>query len=278
MVSLTIVVMCRTEKKNCPLAARVQGAPSCGKVPAQHSPRTSPGTARGRASAPILDPGQFRGAWTHLARMWRRRGTPSLLFAWMGQVQTREGPAPLTPEKYRAAVERIDALLQSKPNAEELASAQKLLGSLYKTMNTGRSVAMPDARRGIPLGIAVKSLKHHWHVDGTWPLIGYDEAEKHKICDPAICILRTMQVSQHKHKDLVRNDVYESGKKKKIILPCCPAVHEIWFEEKGADAIAAAYVARGRGGDSSAGISSAPVPLTQGTTISPWGSPVQERR
>ena len=90
----------------------------------------------------------------------------------------------------------------------------------------------------------VKALKSAWHVDGTWPLIGYDEAEKHRVCPPEHCVVRFLHVSSHRHKDLVRNEEYERAKRNGAILPCKPASGGTAFVEKSADAIAAAYAAR----------------------------------
>ncbi|WFD04494.1 hypothetical protein MOBT1_003204 [Malassezia obtusa] len=171
----------------------------------------------------------------------------------MGSVSSTDRHT-LSNEKYRATLARIEALFDADPDAEELASSQKLLGALYRTLDSGRSVARPDGPRGLPLSLAVKAIKSSWHADGTWPLIGRDEAEKHRVCNPHDCVVRTMQVSQHRHKDLVRNDAYELGKQKRTILPCSPTSHEIWFVERSADAIAAAYASRSHDAGSSSAL------------------------
>ena len=169
----------------------------------------------------------------------------------MGTTASLDGRVPPNEAKYRAALARIEALFSNDPNAEELAASQKLLGPLYRTLDSRRSVAMPNQPRGIPLNLVVrcpltqvKTLKHAWHVDGTWPLIGYDEAEKHRVCPEAYCVVRFLHISPHRHKDLVPNEAYERAKRAGAVLPCKPTHDNPAFVEKSADAIAAAYAAR----------------------------------
>ncbi|WFC95677.1 hypothetical protein MBRA1_002330 [Malassezia brasiliensis] len=162
----------------------------------------------------------------------------------MGTTASVDGRAPPNEEKYRATLARIEALFANDPNAEELAASQKLLGPLYRTLDSRRSVAMPNQPRGIPLNLVVKTLKSAWHVDGTWPLIGYDEAEKHRVCPEAYCVVRFLHISPHRHKDLVPNEAYERAKRAGAVLPCKPTHGNPAFVEKDAEAIAAAYAAR----------------------------------
>lgn len=149
--------------------------------------------------------------------------------------------------KYMAALQRVEEVLSSAAAAEELASCHRQLAPLARRLVSEKPVAVPGERRGVPLQIAVgggltqvKVLKSAWHADGTWPLIGYDEAEKHTHCDPGRCVLRTMQVSRHRHVDIVRNPVYEEGVRSRTILPC-RTPHATWFEEPSMDSIAASY-------------------------------------
>ncbi|KDN48440.1 hypothetical protein K437DRAFT_293887 [Tilletiaria anomala UBC 951] len=45
---------------------------------------------------------------------------------------------------------------------------------LKKGLDSGRTVSAPSGR-GLPLWLAVRTLKASWHADGTWPLRGRDE-------------------------------------------------------------------------------------------------------
>ncbi|WFD44997.1 hypothetical protein MPSI1_003673 [Malassezia psittaci] len=144
-------------------------------------------------------------------------------------------------EKYHKAVERLEALFVADPNAEELAASQKLLGPLQRTLDSQRRIGIPNQRRGLPMYLVVKSLKGSWHADGSWPLIGFDEAEKHKVCDPEVCIVKNMHVSQHRHKDIIHSDAYEMRRK---LIPCRPLPKANTFKERNSDAIAAAYEAQ----------------------------------
>ncbi|WFD32706.1 hypothetical protein MSPP1_003756 [Malassezia sp. CBS 17886] len=137
--------------------------------------------------------------------------------------------------------------LEAHADTEELASAAPTLASMRSTMDSGRFLgldpAAPASRpRGLPLWMAVKTLKGAWHADGSWPLIGCDEAERHRgVCAPDTCIVRTMRVSQHRHALVVPNRAYEEGKRAGWVLPCRRAVQDAPFLERSADAIALAY-------------------------------------
>lgn len=98
--------------------------------------------------------------------------------------------------------------------------------------------------RAYPLLTQTKLLKSAWHRDGTWPLIGYDEAAKHRICDQAQCVVPYLHVSQHPQALLIRNEAYEDGKRRGTILPCTQPPPPVWDVEPDADSIARAYAAR----------------------------------
>ena len=91
-------------------------------------------------------------------------------------------------------VARLEEVLREVPMAEELQSMQRTLLPIKRSLDAGKRVA-----RGLPLWVAIKVIKASWHADGSWPLIGYDEAARHHICDPQLCIVPSMHVSQHKH-------------------------------------------------------------------------------
>ncbi|WFD28481.1 hypothetical protein MNAN1_003492 [Malassezia nana] len=143
---------------------------------------------------------------------------------------------------------RLVAVLRAQPDAEELASNQPILSSVKHALDRGRRVALSnEARpRGLPLWIVTKLLKAAWHRDGTWPLIGYDEAAKHTICDPALCVVSYTHVSQHPHALLVQNEAYEAGLERGIFLPCTEPPPMSYNVEPDADGIARAYAARAR--------------------------------
>ncbi|SHO79868.1 Hypothetical protein MSYG_4220 [Malassezia sympodialis ATCC 42132] len=142
---------------------------------------------------------------------------------------------------------RLAEALQTQTHAEELAEMQGMLASVKRALDSGRRVALPSEAgrpRGLPLWIVTKLLKSAWHRDGTWPLIGYDEAAKHSMCDRARCVVPYLHISQHAHALLVRNEAYEDGKRKGTILPCTQPPPPAWDVEPDADAIARAYAAR----------------------------------
>ena len=122
---------------------------------------------------------------------------------------------------------------------EELQSMQHSLLPIKRSLDAGKRVS-----RGLPLWVAIKVIKASWHADGSWPLIGYDEAARHHICDPALCIVPSMHVSQHKHADIIPNEAYELGKRQRKILPCTQAPPAPHMVEPDADTIARAYAAR----------------------------------
>lgn len=92
-------------------------------------------------------------------------------------------------------------------------------------------------------------LKASWHADGSWPLIGFDEAQKHRdMCDPQWCVLPTLHESVHPHSAIIPNAAYEDAKRAGHVLPCGPlppaAAAVTYTVEPDADAIAQAYAAR----------------------------------
>ena len=134
---------------------------------------------------------------------------------------------------------RLEEVLREVPMAEELQSMQRTLLPIKRSLDAGKRVA-----RGLPLWVAIKVIKASWHADGSWPLIGYDEAARHHICDPALCIVPSMHVSQHKHADIIPNEAYDLGKRQRKILPCTQAPPAPYMVEPDADTIARAYAAR----------------------------------
>ena len=136
-------------------------------------------------------------------------------------------------------VARLEEVLREVPMAEELQSMQRTLLPIKRSLDAGKRVS-----RGLPLWVAIKVIKASWHADGSWPLIGYDEAARHHICDPALCIVPSMHVSQHKHADIIPNEAYELGKRQRKILPCTQAPPAPHMVEPDADTIARAYAAR----------------------------------
>lgn len=134
---------------------------------------------------------------------------------------------------------RLEEVLREVPMAEELQSMQRTLLPIKRSLDAGKRVS-----RGLPLWVAIKVIKASWHADGSWPLIGYDEAARHHICDPALCIVSSMHVSQHKHADIIPNEAYELGKRQRKILPCTLAPPAPYMVEPDADTIARAYAAR----------------------------------
>ena len=133
----------------------------------------------------------------------------------------------------------LEEVLREVPMAEELQSMQRTLLPIKRSLDAGKRVS-----RGLPLWVAIKVIKASWHADGSWPLIGYDEAARHHICDPALCIVPSMHVSQHKHADIIPNEAYELGKRQRKILPCTQAPPAPYMVEPDADTIARAYAAR----------------------------------
>ena len=136
-------------------------------------------------------------------------------------------------------VARLEEVLREVPMAEELQSMQRTLLPIKRSLDAGKRVS-----RGLPLWVAIKVIKASWHADGSWPLIGYDEAARHHICDPQLCIVPSMHVSQHKHADIIPNEAYELGKRQRKILPCTQAPPAPYMVEPDADTIARAYAAR----------------------------------
>lgn len=134
---------------------------------------------------------------------------------------------------------RLEEVLQEVPVAEELQSMQLTLLSIKRSLDEGKRVS-----RGLPLWVVIKVIKASWHADGSWPLIGYDEAARHHICDPRLCIVPSMHVSQHKHADIIPSQAYELGKRQRKILPCTQAPPVPHMVEPDADAIAQAYAVR----------------------------------
>lgn len=205
-----------------------------------------PHAALGAAHAAARS-GSHRGGRCH---MWRNQAASST----MGSVPARAAPTP--SERFEQTVARIEELFHEHADAEELASSEALLCGIKRALDSKRRVAAPgtDRVRGLPLWIVVrvrertypqtKALKCSWHADGSWPLIGYDEAERHRICNPDYCIVHAMHVSQHKHVDVVRNATYEDGKRGGLFLPCRPTPQEFFQVEPDADTIAQAYAAR----------------------------------
>ena len=134
---------------------------------------------------------------------------------------------------------RLEEVLREVPMAEEREAMQRTLLPIKRAGDAVKRVA-----RGLPLWVAIKVIKASWHADGSWPLIGYDEAARHHICDPALCIVPSMHVSQHKHADIIPNEAYELGKRQRKILPCTQAPPAPYMVEPDADTIARAYAAR----------------------------------
>ncbi|KAL4400547.1 hypothetical protein ACI68E_003466 [Malassezia pachydermatis] len=154
----------------------------------------------------------------------------------------------MTAEKKRDALAHIARTLQSDPSAEELACHQPMLANVKQALDSKKRVSLPSSEgrpRGLPLWIVAKALKSAWHADGSWPVVGYDEAERHRhTCDSRYCILPTLHISMHRHVDVVHNAAYEEGKRQRTILPCQPRPPETWHVEPDADTIARAYEAR----------------------------------
>lgn len=75
-------------------------------------------------------------------------------------------------------------------------------------------------------------------------MIGFDEAQHHEECDPELCVVPSMSVSQHKQAEIVRDPTYELGKKQRTILPCTQPPPEPVLVEPNADTIAMTYAAR----------------------------------
>jgi len=134
---------------------------------------------------------------------------------------------------------RLEEVLREVPMAEELQSMQRTLLPIKRSLDAGKRVS-----RGLPLWVAIKVITASWHADVSWPLIGYAEAARHHICDPALCIVPSMHVSQHKHADIIPNEAYELGKRQRKILPCTQAPPAPHMVEPDADTIARAYAAR----------------------------------
>lgn len=123
---------------------------------------------------------------------------------------------------------------------------QKPLIGIKNALDNGRriNVSRNGVERGMPLWMLTKVLKASWHADGSWPIIGRDEAAQHRVCDPEACIVGAIQVSQHPHSKVVRCDAYERGKKAGTILPCKFGVREPVILGPSAAEIAAAYATR----------------------------------
>ena len=152
----------------------------------------------------------------------------------------------VAPERHAESLARLQGCLLAVPDAEELQELQGPLVVIKNALDSGRriNVCRNGVERGMPLWMLVKILKASWHADGSWPIIGRDEAAQHAMCDPEACIVGAIQVSQHPHSKVVRCDAYERGKKAGIILPCKPGVREPVILGPSAAEIAAAYDTR----------------------------------
>lgn len=149
-------------------------------------------------------------------------------------------------ERHTESLTRLQDFLLAVPDAEELEMMQKPLISIKNALDNGRriNVSRNGVERGMPLWMLTKVLKASWHADGSWPIIGRDEAAQHGVCDPEACIVGAIQVSQHPHSKVVRCDAYERGKKAGTILPCKFGVREPVILGPSAAEIAAAYATR----------------------------------
>lgn len=149
-------------------------------------------------------------------------------------------------ERHTESLTRLQDFLLAVPDAEELDMMQKPLIGIKNALDNGRriNVSRNGVERGMPLWMLTKVLKASWHADGSWPIIGRDEAAQHRVCDPEACIVGAIQVSQHPHSKVVRCDAYERGKKAGTILPCKFGVREPVILGPSAAEIAAAYATR----------------------------------
>jgi len=153
-----------------------------------------------------------------------------------------KGRALLSADRFDGAVARLDQLLHSAPDAEELATSAPALRGVKHALDNRRFFGAESREgrvRGLPLWMAVKALKASWHEDGSWPLIGHDAAEQHGACDPQVCVTNVMRVSVHPQAKIVRSAV--PGMAPAGQVPCRPIASQPVRPDPTPEAVAERY-------------------------------------